>query len=59
MLLQSIQCVLAVAVDDVGQSMALINDIPTVAELMKTVTNDALDIIHKQIPRQLGMRSKL
>jgi len=42
-----------------GQSMALINDIPTVDELIKTITNDALEIIHKKIPNQMSMRSKL
>ena len=42
-----------------GQSMALINDIPTVEVLMQTVVHDALDIIQKRMPQQLPLRSRL
>merc|ERR1712099_120847 len=42
-----------------GQSMALINDIPTVDELVQTIAKDALQIIDDRIPRQMPLRSRL
>merc|ERR1712048_15861 len=41
-----------------GQSMALINDIPSVDELMKNIMKEALSVIDK-MPTQLVVRSKL
>ena len=42
-----------------GQSMALINDIPSCKQLIDTIVEDALQIINKEIPKQLPKRSKL
>merc|ERR1712130_1041829 len=41
-----------------GQSMALINDIPTCDQLIKNIMKEALGVIDK-IPTQLVVRSKL
>ena len=42
-----------------GQSMALIDDIPTCQQLVQNVINDALQIIHHKIPCQAPTKSKL
>eukprot|EP01084_Bolivina_argentea_P085344 154237_1 len=41
-----------------GQSMALIDDIPSCKDLIKNIVNDALEIINRKIPSQLP-KSKL
>merc|ERR1712157_255671 len=41
-----------------GQSMALINDIPSCEQLIKNIMKEALDVIDK-MPTQLLVRSKL
>mmetsp|Transcript_26722 Transcript_26722/g.42334 ORF Transcript_26722/g.42334 Transcript_26722/m.42334 type:complete len:335 (-) Transcript_26722:100-1104(-) len=42
-----------------GQSMALINDIPSCEQLIQNIVNEALDVLNKRIPAQLPRRSKL